>query len=223
LQGGLPEHAEAQRDDFRKGRHNQSETAMQISPPRPGASREKTRHERYGVFVKEIGDKLMPFGPKITAFLAAIRVMPNVTRAAHAAKINKSLHYAKLKSSPEYAAAFQNAMQMGCDALSDVAVTRATEGWEEPVVFQGRIALQEDPRTGKVVPVTVRRIDNQLLRFILERRHPDYRERVEQSGAVDIHLLMENLNAGRQRVAEEEAERNAEETAKRDATPPEQS
>ena len=162
----------------------------------------------------------MPFGPKITAFLAAIRVMPNVTRAAHAAKIHKSQHYAKLKSSPEYAAAFPQALQMGYDALSDVAVTRATDGWEEPVIYQGRIALQENPGTGKVVAVTVRRIDNQLLRFILERRHPEYRERVEESGAVDIHVLMENLNAGRQRVAEEKAERDAEEKAKRDAAAP---
>jgi hypothetical protein len=162
----------------------------------------------------------MPFGPKITAFLAAIRVMPNVTRAARATKIHKSQHYTKLKSSPEYASAFQQALQMGCDALSDVAVTRATDGWEEPVVYQGRIALQEDPRTGKVVPVTVRRIDNQLLRFILERRHPEYRERVEESGAVDIHVLMEKLNDGRQCVAEEKAERDAEEKAKRDGTAP---
>ena len=162
----------------------------------------------------------MPFGPKMSAFLAAIRVMPNVTRAARAAKIHKAQHYFKLKSSPEYAAAFQEALQMGYDALSDVAVTRATDGWEELVVYQGKIAQQEDLSTGKVVPVTVRRIDNQLLRFILERRHPEYRERVEESAAVDIHMLIENLNAGRQRVAEEKAERDAEEKAKRDATAP---
>jgi hypothetical protein len=37
---------------------------------------------------------------------------------------------------------------------------------------------------------------------------------------VDIHMLIENLNAGRQRVAEEKAERDAEEKAKRDATAP---
>jgi hypothetical protein len=163
----------------------------------------------------------MPFGPKIRAFLAAIRVMPNVTRAAHAAKIHKSQHYFKLKSSPEYAAAFQQALQMGCDALSDVAVMRATDGWEEPVVYQGKIALQGVPGTGKVVPVTVRKVDNQLLKFILERRHPDYRERVEESGTVDIHVLMDNLNAGRQRVAEEKAEREAAESAERDAAVPE--
>ena len=98
----------------------------------------------------------MPFGPKISAFLAAIRVMPNVTRAAHAAKINKSQHYAKLKSSAEYAATFRQALQMGLDALSDVAVTRATDGWEEPLVYQGKIALREVPGTGKVVPVSKR-------------------------------------------------------------------
>jgi hypothetical protein len=162
----------------------------------------------------------MLFGSKISAFLAAIRVMPNVTRAARAAKINKSQHYAKLKSSPEYAATFRQALQEGFDTLSDVAVTRATDGWEEPVVYQGRIALQEDAGTGKVVPVTVRRIDNQLLRFILESRHPEYRERLEESGTVDIHVLMGNLNAGRQRVAGEKAERDAEEKAKCDAAAP---
>jgi hypothetical protein len=83
--------------------------------------------------------------------------MPNVTRAAHAAKINKSQHYDKFKSSPEYASAFQEALRMGCDALSDVAVTRATDGWEEPLVYQGRIVMQKDRGTGKVVPITVRR------------------------------------------------------------------
>jgi hypothetical protein len=160
---------------------------------------------------KEKAINMKNFGPKMTAFLAAIRVMPNVTRAAHAAKINKSQHYDKFKSSPEYASAFQEALRMGCDALSDVAVTRATDGWEEPLVYQGRIAMQKDRGTGKVVPITVRKIDNQLLRFILERRHPDYRERVdlEAAGAVEIHKLMANLNAGRQRVAEEKAEREA--------------
>jgi hypothetical protein len=157
------------------------------------------------------------FGPKMNAFLAAIRSMPNITRAAHAAGINRSQHYAKFKSSPEYTAAFQEAFRMGCDALSDLAVTRATEGWEEPVVYQGKIALQEDSETGKLIPVTVRRVDNQLLRFILERRNPDYRERVADSGAVEVQRMMENLNAGRQRVAEEKAQREVQENRKLDS------
>ena len=75
----------------------------------------------------------MAFSPRINKFLAAIRVMPNVTRAAHAAGINKSQHYAMLESCPEYAAEFQRALQMGHDALSDLAVARATEGRDEPM------------------------------------------------------------------------------------------
>ena len=80
----------------------------------------------------------MPFGPKTTAFPAAIRVMPN--------------------SSPEYPAAFQEALRMGCDALSDVAVTRATDVWEEPLVYQGKSAIHQNRRRSLF---KVRRIDNQ--------------------------------------------------------------
>ena len=104
---------------------------------------------------------------------------------------DKSVHYAKLKSSPEYATAFQEALQIGCDALSDIAVTRAADGWEEPVVYQGRVVLQENSATGEMVPVTVRKIDNQLLMFVLRNRHPDYRERLEHSGKVSGTVKIE--------------------------------
>ena len=149
----------------------------------------------------------MAFSPRINKFLAAIRVMPNVTRAAHAAGINKSQHYAMLESSPEYAAEFQRSLKMGYDALSDLAVARATEGWDEPIVSQGSSA--DDASTGQA-PTTVRRTDNQLLKFILERRHPEYRDRVEDSGAVEIQVMMENLNAARQRAADAKKARDAE-------------
>ncbi len=94
---------------------------------------------------------------------------------------------------------------MGYDALSDIAVTRATEGWVEPTGFQG--GNDEDPSTGRA-PTTAR-TDNRLLRFILERRHPEYRDRVEDSGAVEIHVMMENLDAGRKRAADAKRAREA--------------
>jgi hypothetical protein len=144
----------------------------------------------------------MAFSPRINKFLAAIRVMPNITRAAHAAKIDKSQHYAMLESCPEYAAEFQRSLKMGYDALSDIAVARATGGWVEPTVFQG--GNEEDPSTGQAP-----RTDNQLLKFILERRHPEYRDRVEDSGAVEIQMMMENLNAGRKRSADAKRAREA--------------
>jgi len=133
----------------------------------------------------------MQFGPKLNAFLAAIRVMPNITRAAEAAGMDKSHHYAKLRSSEEYREAFEIAFQVGCDALSDVAVERAQFGWDEPIVYKGGLAFPEkwDPELERMVPdyekqpLCVRKIDNNLLQFLLRSRHPAYREREEKNDA----------------------------------------
>jgi len=127
------------------------------------------------------------FGPKITAFLKAIRACPSVARAARAAKINPSSHYEKLKTSLEYRAAFDACFEIGCDALSDVAVERAQIGWEEPVIYKGQLSYPEvwNDELGEMVPdrtqepFSVRKIDNQLLQFVLKNRHPDYRENKE--------------------------------------------
>jgi hypothetical protein len=147
--------------------------------------------------------------PKITAFLAAIRVLPCIERAAKAAGINKAAHYAKLHTDQKYAKAFSVALQIGIDAISDVAVERAAIGWEEPVIYQGAVCypLKQDKKTKKWVPnvkagpLTVRRIDNRLVEFVLKNRHPEYRERVEVSGELSLRDLTARLNAGRQRVA----------------------
>jgi hypothetical protein len=131
------------------------------------------------------------FGPKITAFLAAIRVMPNVKRAAKAAGIHRSQHYAKLQSSLEYRAAFDACLAIGFDALSDTAVERAEIGWEEPLVYKGRLTYPDiwDEKIGRFIPnydakpLCVRKIDNQLLQFVLKNRHPEYQERKEAEAA----------------------------------------
>ena len=131
------------------------------------------------------------FGPKITAFLAAIRHMPNVTRAAKAAGINKSQHYAKLQSSEDYRAAFDACMAIGCDAMSDVAVERAQIGWDEPVIYKGQISYPQvfdEERQAWVSdftqqPFSVRKIDNNLLEFVLRSRHPDYKEKRDEKDA----------------------------------------
>ena len=154
--------------------------------------------------------------PKISAFLAAIRVLPCIERAAKAANINKAAHYSKLHTDPRYAKEFSTALQIGIDALSDVAVERASIGWEEPVIYQGMLCypLKQDKKTKKWVPnrkagpLTIRRIDNRLVEFVLKNRHPEYRERVEVSGELSLRDLTARLNAGRQRVAAAKASGN---------------
>ena len=160
------------------------------------------------------------FSAKMTAFLAAIQVLPMVTRAARAAGIHRGSHYRKLKSSAAYANAFEYSLMIGCDNISDLAVERAMIGWEEPIVYRGSIAMRKDPDTGELIPLTVRKFDNRLLAFLLERRHPAHARRMQPS-AESPSDLAERLDAGRRRVAKEkarrDAEREAEEKAKRDA------
>jgi len=132
----------------------------------------------------------MQFVPKFNAFLSAIKVMPNVSRAAEAAGMSRAAHYAKLHESPEYRKAFEEAVRVGCDAVSDVAIERAMLGWEEPLVYKGQLSYpmtidgagNEVPDYTKP-PLSVRKIDNGLLQFVLSRRHPEYSEKKDEQEA----------------------------------------
>jgi hypothetical protein len=161
------------------------------------------------------------FGPKITAFLAAIRVMPSVRSAARAARIDRSQHYYKMTVDPVYAKAFQAAVTHGLESMSDVATERAMEGWDEPIVYEGNFqyerTLQPDGSVteDRSKPRCIRKVDNKLLQFCLEARHPDYKPTVKVKGEIDINLLISRINSGRERAAREETERLAAEAAKK--------
>jgi len=140
------------------------------------------------------------FSPKMTAFLAAIEVMPLVKRAAKAAGIHRCSHYRKLQSSAAYASAFREAQRIGYDAIFDRAVELAVMGWDEPIVYLGRISFRKDPETGELIPLTVRKYDRRVLLWLVEHCHPAY-AREHGSGKSSSHLE-ERLRAGRRRVAE---------------------
>lgn len=124
--------------------------------------------------------------PRVSAFLAAIRAMPHITRAAKAAGIRREMHYRRYKSDAAYTAAFDEAWQIGVGAVEDLAMEIAMEGWEEPVVFQGQISLREDPRTGKIVPVTIRKRDHGMVQFVLRGALPTkYRERFQVKATIN--------------------------------------
>ena len=74
---------------------------------------------------------------KARAFLAAYRATCNVTRSAKAAGIGPRRHYVWLEKYPKYKAAFARAQRVAAGMLKDKAVEGATEGWLEPVFFQG--------------------------------------------------------------------------------------
>lgn len=75
--------------------------------------------------------------PKKAAFLAAYATCGNVSQAARAAEMDRSMHYDWLKNDEEYAMLFGLAEGEAADSLLERARELAMEGWEEEVYYEG--------------------------------------------------------------------------------------
>jgi hypothetical protein len=154
---------------------------------------------------------------KQRAFLAGYVRTASITKAAKAAKIDRSLHYRWLLEDEEYKKAFAAAYLEAGDLLEDEAVRRANEGIEEPLVYQGEFSYPEiwDPKamtehtnaeTGEVTvthgafkrsrkPLCVNKKSDPLLMFLLKGFKSDkYRDRVsaELSGVGGGPIALED-------------------------------
>lgn len=105
------------------------------------------------------------------AFLKAFRVSGQITKAAEAAKIDRTRHYRWLKNE-KYAAAFKEAYNQVGDMLEEEAIRRAHDGVLEAVFYQG-------------APVgAIRVYSDGLMLKLLPRFKPEYRthQAIEISG-----------------------------------------
>lgn len=132
-------------------------------------------------------------------FLAALAELPVVVHACKAAGVNRSTAWRAREADPEFARAWDDAMEEGIDRAEQEAFRRAVAGYEEPVVYQGRLSYlyeryvddegKEQFRplldvNGQPVPLTVRKHSDALLALILKgRRKAVYAERKELTGA----------------------------------------
>jgi hypothetical protein len=104
---------------------------------------------------------------KQRAFLAAYAKIGNISRAAAAAEVSRSLHYRWLEDEG-YRAEFDNAHDEACDSLEAEARRRAEEGVDEPVFYKGEVCG------------TVRRYSDTLMIFLLKGAMPEkYKDRGE--------------------------------------------
>lgn len=128
---------------------------------------------------------------KAALFLKAYAATGEITRAAKAADVSKSAHYDWMRRDRNYRRAFELAKEEAFSIMEDECHRRAVEGWNEPVTYMGRISQQKDPKTGKLVPVTIRKFSDSNLQFLMRGAKPHvYRERyqVQHTGAVATHL-----------------------------------
>lgn len=101
--------------------------------------------------------------------MSALAETGNVTLAASAAGVNRATPYRWRQDDPDFARAWEDAMEAAADKLEQEAWRRAVEGVEEPVY-----------RGGKLVG-TVRKYSDTLLIFLLKGARPHkYQDRVVQ-------------------------------------------
>ena len=132
------------------------------------------------------------------AFLAAYAAYGSIVAAATESKVARSMHYEWLREDETYKARFDAAHRDYCDALEDEIDRRGRRGFEEPVVYQGKLTyeplLNKDgtvkvdrkgrPRYSKK-PLTVRKYSDNLLMFRAKAAMPDkYRDnaKIEHTG-----------------------------------------
>ena len=102
------------------------------------------------------------------AFLDALAESANVTWACKAAKIPRRTAYEWREADPKFAKAWEEAVDLGTDALEDEAIRRGHAGVDKPV-YQG----------GEKVGV-VREYSDTLLIFMLKARRPEkFKERAQ--------------------------------------------
>jgi hypothetical protein len=99
-------------------------------------------------------------GGRREAFLAALQDGRSVTGAALAAGINRTLVYRWRGEMPDFAAAWDEAVETATDLIEEEALQRARQGVQKPVFYRGE-------QIG-----TVTTWNDKLLMFLLQRRRP---------------------------------------------------
>ena len=107
------------------------------------------------------------------AFLAALRLQPNITLAAAAAHLSRQAMYEWRDKDADFAADWDAALQEGIDLAEAEMWRRGVEGWDEPVY--GKLPGR-DAGDGQVG--TVRKHSDAMLTLALKAHRPEkYRER----------------------------------------------
>jgi hypothetical protein len=173
-------------------------------------------------------------GRKLELFLAALRRRPVVAYACEAALVSRTDAYRTRRENPEVAKAWDDALEDGIDRAEAEAFRRGSEGFNEPVIHQGQVAVLTEPvlddegnvqlnekgqmrmrpvldDKGNTIPLSVKKFSDTLLIAVLKARRAAYRvERTELTNP-DGSLTPQDDTARAARLAAilEAAERRA--------------
>ena len=80
------------------------------------------------------------------------------------------------RKDPDFDAAWQEALAAAAGRAHAEAWRRGVDGINKPIVWQGEITKQLDPKTGEMVPVTVKEYSDTMLAMLLKRHDPGFRD-----------------------------------------------
>lgn len=119
-------------------------------------------------------------------FLEALKVTCNVTEAARLVEVSRTELYRMKREEEDFARAWEEALQVGAEALEDELIRRAKEGVLKPVFYKGEVCGE------------IREYSDTLGIFLLKGAKPEkYKERVEQEHKGGIDLTIRDLSAER--------------------------
>lgn len=163
-----------------------------------------------------VGPNMLPSWT--TAFLASLSRTGVVTESARAVGVTRSTVHSLRQRYPEFSQAWDDAIEQHHDALEAELIRRATDGVQEPVVYQGQLTpvwqrdeagevvrdendrpVQARDASGQLQWLTVSKKSDALLMFALKGRRAQYRtERTELTGADGAPVQIdENTRAAR--------------------------
>ncbi|GAB6853055.1 hypothetical protein [Asaia astilbis] len=102
-----------------------------------------------------------------TLFLDQLRKTGNASEAARAAGIDRKTAYNWRKNDEQFSDHWTQALEEATDLLEAEARRRAIEGYDEPVLYAGRLICDAEGR-----PVTRKRYSDGLLRMLLRANRP---------------------------------------------------
>ncbi len=126
------------------------------------------------------------------AFLAAFSELGTIAAAAKASKMNRRNHFKWLEKDENYRKNFAEAQAIAGDKLEEVARKRATEGWLEPVFYEGEVVGHKP------------KYSDTLMAKLLDGALPEkYKQRYEKTGSGEFEKSV-NFNFDLTSLSDEE-------------------
>lgn len=125
-------------------------------------------------------------------FLQELARLGNATVAGDRVKVSRYKLYTERERDPDFAQAWEDAIQAYYDRCERQLHVRAFEGLDKPLTYKGQISTRLDPKTGEQVPVTVKEYSDQLAVFLMKGNR---REKYGDNTNVNVsgHLTLEAL------------------------------